>query len=416
MRYLALSLILAMSFSLASFSLAQEAGRVDDLEAKLSQLKNERQALEKQIQALESKLHKTQVQAQSLQQHIQALNYQISTLEIKIKKTNNQIQASRLIVQELDQDIARTTQAIHQQLTNLQEVLRALYLVQQVSPLELLLTSANFGEFFQNKQYLTTLQLRLSHLLRQLKTRRLDLQQAQASRQQQLSQLIIFQEQLDAQQLALEQQRRLKQNVLQQTKGEERRYQQFLSQLEAKKAQVLAEIRKLEQEISRRQSFLKFSQASQVPPPGTKLFINPLDKQGVLTQGYGMTYFAKRGIYGGAPHNGIDLAAGAGTPIKAAAPGLIFASGYNEAWGNWVALQHPSGLVTLYAHMLKPTLLRVGEHVNQGRVIGYVGSTGFSTGAHLHFSLYQKFFTFQKNGDLWFNYFEGTLNPLDYLK
>lgn len=90
-----------------------------------------------------------------------------------------------------------------------------------------------------------------------------------------------------------------------------------------------------------------------------------------------------RGIKPG--HMGVDLAAPTGTPIQAAAGGTVIISrmGYNGGFGNYVVIQHPNGTKTLYAHMSKLGTT-VGEQVSQGEVIGYVGSTGQSTGPHLH--------------------------------
>jgi murein DD-endopeptidase MepM/ murein hydrolase activator NlpD len=94
-----------------------------------------------------------------------------------------------------------------------------------------------------------------------------------------------------------------------------------------------------------------------------------------------------RGVIPGA-HKGVDLAARTGTPIKASAGGtvLIARNGYNGGFGNYVVIQHQNGTKTLYAHMSKLGTTP-GASVSQGEVIGYVGSTGHSTGPHLHFEV-----------------------------
>jgi murein DD-endopeptidase MepM/ murein hydrolase activator NlpD len=83
-------------------------------------------------------------------------------------------------------------------------------------------------------------------------------------------------------------------------------------------------------------------------------------------------------------HEGIDLAAAAGTPFKAAAPGTVMFSGDLGGYGNTVVLEHENGERTLYAHASQ-ILVRAGDRVEAGQEIGRVGSTGRSTGAHLHF-------------------------------
>ncbi len=97
-------------------------------------------------------------------------------------------------------------------------------------------------------------------------------------------------------------------------------------------------------------------------------------------------YLETQGIHG---YNGVDLAAPNGTPIMASADGDVIvakAGGYNGGYGSYVVIQHGNGSQTLYAHMSKVATYD-GAHVVQGQVIGYVGSTGKSTGAHLHFEI-----------------------------
>lgn len=100
-------------------------------------------------------------------------------------------------------------------------------------------------------------------------------------------------------------------------------------------------------------------------------------------------------------HTGIDLAIVQGTPIKAAMSGKIAVVGYTNVYGNYVIIDHENGYQTLYAHMQKPAPVKKGQRVAQGTRIGAVGNTGYSTGPHLHFTVY-------KNGKL--------INPETVLK
>jgi len=87
-------------------------------------------------------------------------------------------------------------------------------------------------------------------------------------------------------------------------------------------------------------------------------------------------------------HTGIDWAGAAGTPILAAGNGVITEIGRKGGNGNYVRIRHANGYETAYSHMLKfASGLRPGSKVAQGDVIGYIGTTGLSTGAHLHFEI-----------------------------
>ena len=85
-------------------------------------------------------------------------------------------------------------------------------------------------------------------------------------------------------------------------------------------------------------------------------------------------------------HTGIDFGVGYGTPIKAADSGTVIYATWMSGYGNVTILDHGSGITTLYAHQ-SSIAVGSGARVSQGQVIGYVGSTGFSTGPHLHFEV-----------------------------
>jgi murein DD-endopeptidase MepM/ murein hydrolase activator NlpD len=98
-------------------------------------------------------------------------------------------------------------------------------------------------------------------------------------------------------------------------------------------------------------------------------------------------------------HGGVDLAGAEGTPIYATRSGYVYRNGYTEYNGYYVGIDHGDGFASAYLH-LTHYIVSVGEYVSQGQVIGYMGSTGVSTGPHLHFTVYY-------NGD--------TVNPAEYI-
>lgn len=101
--------------------------------------------------------------------------------------------------------------------------------------------------------------------------------------------------------------------------------------------------------------------------------------KGVLTSGFGMRW--------GRQHKGVDVANSTGTPIYAAAPGVVEKAGWNKGgYGNLVEIRHPDGTITRYAHNSK-ILARQGQQVQQGETIALMGSTGHSTGPHTHFEI-----------------------------
>ncbi|HEX2646364.1 MAG TPA: M23 family metallopeptidase, partial [Candidatus Dormibacteraeota bacterium] len=108
-----------------------------------------------------------------------------------------------------------------------------------------------------------------------------------------------------------------------------------------------------------------------------------------ITQPFGPTNVLLEPPYGPYKHfhTGIDLAAALGTPVMSAAAGLVIAVGHAATgYGNYVVVAHGGGIATLYGHLLSTSVI-VGDVVKGGQVIGLEGSTGFSTGPHVHFEL-----------------------------
>ena len=116
------------------------------------------------------------------------------------------------------------------------------------------------------------------------------------------------------------------------------------------------------------------------PPLSTASTTYMWPAQGVLTSGYGRRW--------GRMHRGIDIANATGSPIYAAADGVVETSGWNRGgFGILVDIRHSDGSLTRYAHNNR-TLVRVGQQVTKGQQIAEMGSTGFSTGPHTHFEIH----------------------------
>lgn len=126
---------------------------------------------------------------------------------------------------------------------------------------------------------------------------------------------------------------------------------------------------------------------SEVDP--SKGFINPLGKGvGSVTSGFGKRNAPKAGA--STEHGGIDIAAPAGTPIRPPMSGEVVFNGWDQNGGGWtVKIKHPNGYVTGYSHMRAKSALGVGAKVDNTSIIGGVGSTGNSTGNHLHYTVRQ---------------------------
>lgn len=142
--------------------------------------------------------------------------------------------------------------------------------------------------------------------------------------------------------------------------------------------ELLAQSRRIEEEIRRIQS----------TPAGRARYARTfrgglaLPVNGRITSGFGYRVHPITGVY--KLHTGVDIACASGTPIHAAADGVVIIAGWQGAYGYTVVIDHGGGISTLYGHCSR-ILVGVGQTVRKGQVIARVGSTGFSTGPHCHF-------------------------------
>lgn len=164
-------------------------------------------------------------------------------------------------------------------------------------------------------------------------------------------------------------------------RAEEDREQELLEEVQSRKADFLRELALLQAESSALGEMLRKIQAGQRLAPRRKgTFRVPVNAPVSSRFGYRV-----HPIFGDTRlHAGIDFSAGTGTPIRASGSGVVVWAGPRGGYGNLVAIDHGNGLATVYAHQ-SHLAVTVGQRVSTGHVVGYVGSTGFSTGPHLHF-------------------------------
>jgi murein DD-endopeptidase MepM/ murein hydrolase activator NlpD len=260
----------------------------------------------------------------------------------------------------------------------------------------------NEVESVQNLQ--TGIQAKLDNI-QELKKEMEDSKTEAQNQQDQLQQL---HDQLSGQNTVLNNQTNAKNDLLSQTKNQEKKYQQILTDLQKQQQQIAKDINALEDKLR-----LTIDPNS---IPGYRSGVLAWPLKGAINQGYGPT--SQTGFINDAYnfHNGIDIDANIGDPIKSAGDGVVKAIGNDGkyAYGKWVAIDHQNGLITLYGHF-SAYAVSVGQKVKAGQVIGYIGMTGFTTGPHLHFTVYAaNTFSVQ---DKWYGLLPlgGSINPMSYL-
>ncbi len=410
-KKISLFIVVILSAALLSGNFA--SAQTDD--ERIEQLRQQIQELEKQAEQYKGNIATEKAKAQSLGREISLLQNQIGQIQTKISITNTNIDKTKIEIGGTEATIGEKEHMIEKQKSSVTQLLISIQRKDNESLLASLMKNENISDFLRQAEYTADINNSLLSLIDDLKSAKLELEDHKHDLEGKKSELEILNQQNRVQQLSLAEVKGGKDKLLKDTKGQEAQYQKMLKDVEQKKSLFFTELRELETKIIQGGLYLVHVKADPVPPKG-KIFQWP-EEGYKITQGYGVTAYSRKGAYGGAGHNGVDMASGYGSEVMAIGDGEIVANGSNSGWGNWVAIKHSNNMVSVYGHMSSLSFLRVGTQVKAGDVIGFEGSTGNSTGSHLHLSLYKEFFTYvnEKNGQLYFNYFDGSVNPLNYL-
>jgi murein DD-endopeptidase MepM/ murein hydrolase activator NlpD len=366
------------------------------------------QELEKQIATYNTEIKSQKSRESTLNKQIANMQLQIKKLEADIQLTLTKISATSLKINQLSSDISVKNAEIEKQKVNLSETIREINLYDQTSPLQIVLASDTFSSFLSQVESIENLQGGLQAKLDSIQELKGQLENSKADAEDQKAQLEQLHEDLSGQNTVLSNQKSQKNQLLTDTKNQEKKYQQMLTDLQKQEQQIQKDITALEDRLR------LMIDPSSIPGFHSGVLSWPI--KGAINQGYGPT--SVTGFINDSYnfHNGIDIDANIGDPVKSAGDGVVKAIGNDGkyAYGKWIAIDHQNGLVTLYGHF-SGYAVSVGQKVKAGQVIGYAGNTGFSTGPHVHFTVYAAS-TFSVQ-DKWYGLLPlgGSINPMNYL-
>lgn len=378
-----IALLLLAAVMAGSFVRAQGAETPEELKAAIEKKRQEGQQLDTQIKAVQSQLEVTSGEEQTLQRELNQITGNVKQLDLGIKQ-------SKIVAEKLTYEIKDTQYTIEESEARIAEHKKDIgEMLRQVQrkdtsegPLMTILGGKSLTEAVGEIQALLEFQEKFANDIRELQNYTVELDGHIKTAEEKKRAKELEAEKYESKKIILDETKRYQQQLLTQTKNKEQIYQSSLVELKKQQDKIDAEIARLEAEAR------KDINTSALPSSGALI----MPTQGKLTQGYGSTPFAARN-YASKRHNGIDIAAPIGTPIYAAADGRVVGVADQDlycrkgAYGKFVAITHYNGLTTLYAH-LSLWKVREGQEVKQGDLIGYMGNTGFSTGSHLHFTVY----------------------------
>ena len=374
-RTLCLVLTLALMLPLTGPATVIPASAVTQQE--IDELKEEAQDLEAQQEEIQEKLEAVQANREEALAQKRLLEQQIDVIQDEIDNIDEQIAMYDQLIAEKTEELAQAQADEAAQYELFCKRVRYMEEQGETSYWSVLFSSGDFSELLDNymmvqeiMEYDNKVMDDLIAIREKVAQDKADLEEAQAAQEEARQQQQAAMDKLEAQEAQVDQ-------LISQINAQE-------SELEAMEADLQQAAAAMDAEIARRERELQ----AQLAASGNTIvsesgFIWP-SYATVITSLFGSRIHPITGRPNN--HTGVDIAASGGSDIWAAKSGVVLTSTYNNSYGNYVVISHANGESTLYAHMSR-RLVSEGETVTQGQTIGLVGSTGSSTGNHLHFEI-----------------------------
>lgn len=349
-------------------ALAAWAGATGQEQPQKNNLESTLRSIESEQRTIRSRLGRVRREVQEVRGDIRDVDQRIELLDRRLESTNARLARARRESRALAAQLVDLSNRIEERQSLASRRLRAMAIQGSGSSLNVLFGARSLADFAARRSLVERIARRDQQLFEELRELNQQVEQKKAR-----------QERIVAEVANLERRQRAEQGELAAVMAEKQDALQDLAQQQAvlrrQWDELEAQSRRIEQQL------LAFQSASGVQAfRGT--FLRPV--QGRVTSGFGMRIhpiLRERRM-----HHGIDIAARAGTPILASAPGVVVSSNYLHALGNTVIIDHGGGVATVYAHASR-LFVRAGQRVTRGQTIAAVGSTGWSTGPHLHFEI-----------------------------
>ncbi len=334
-------------------------------------------ARDKQILQLEKKKKRTELEKKDALENIEALKSKLHEYNKKVYELGQKAEQGERKIKKLEQQMEKRREVFNRRL-------RTIYLQGKMFYLETLLKSSSFADFLTRLDFIYMINRADQQMIENYQKDHKRALTAQRELENDLALQNQEKEKADQLYKQLEVQLKQHENMLASLNDD---LGELEEQNEKARREVAALVAKASREAREREirNELSGNKTSAVYTGGK--FYWPV-VGGVLTSPFGRRYHPIKHTY--VMHEGIDIGAVLGTPIRAAAPGEVIESRPSDGYGYIVVIYHGDGLSTLYAHMYAQTVrVKKGQKVDRGQVIAAVGNNGRSTGPHLHFEVHK---------------------------
>lgn len=375
-RLLSVALALALTVTAVTVAPSAPGGTAQAVtQADIDAMKGKISNIAGNIKDIQDKLSKVQGDKTKALEEKRYLDEQIGLLDEQIVELDAVIAALTSAIADKQAEVEALTEKEAAQYALFCRRVRSMEEQGSISYLSILFNASSFAELLDNSMLIGEIMdydngviEALQNTRRQVESAKAELEEKRAEQEEARAEQEEARADLQAREEAAAQ-------LVAQITTQENEYRSSIRQLEAEDARI-------QQEMQKAQEALRIQNLGVVSEAG---FYWPVPGFYTLTSKFGWRLHPVYGTW--RYHNGTDIAAYGGTPIGAAKSGVVTTSEYSNSYGNYVVLTHSDGYQTLYAHMSRRAV-SVGQVVSQKDTIGYVGSTGVSTGNHLHYEVW----------------------------
>ena len=379
-------LVLVGALLLGALPPQAEAATSAEIQKEIDALEEENAEIQAQIDAIQSQYDANYSDMESIVAQKAAIDQEITLLSEKIETTNEQISAYNQLIADIQDELDIAQEELMELSQQHRERIRAMEEQGKVTYWEVIFEANSFTDLLDRINMVEEINASDRKRIEQMRIASDIVTANQLSLESEKKSLEETRVQLLADEAALEEKRSESDELLYELEKKAEEYELLMAESEILQEELMQEIAAKEKELSEAKydEYLAKLALQGENPPSSATWVSPVSGY-TLTSPFGMRLHPVLGYY--RMHNGIDMACAQGTPIYATRAGKVTTASYQAGGaGYYVSINHLDGFASIYMHMTR-YVVSAGQTVSQGQLIGYVGSTGMSTGPHLHFGI-----------------------------
>ena len=343
----------------------------------INQAKEERKKLQQGLSDIKKMVANLEKSKSSLQNYVKELDTQLMAVETKIQELKKLITEKEKEIEQTKKELEEAIAIEEKQYEEMKVRIKFMYEKGSDFYLEMMLGADSFGDMLNKAQYVESISVYDRQKLEEFRLNRelIEVCKAELEEEEAL---------LKEAKTAVEQEQKNLEVLIASKEKEITAYESDIKTQEQAIKEYEAYIREQDETIAALEKALKEMESSSSLKYDGGMFKWPAPSYTRVTSDYGWRIHPTLGV--NKFHNGVDMGAPGGSPILAAYDGTVAAAGYSSTMGNYIYLNHGSGLVTIYMHA-SALYVKAGQNVSKGDKIAAVGTTGRSTGNHLHFGV-----------------------------